>query len=311
MRFWVPTGQFNSEDAVQDSAKNAKLVERDCRESPQNVKNHTIGHILPLGQIDSTDDDFDSKFIVIAYEIANEFGTSINDFSEINLYTREMQDVTVISLENSLNQLIEATLGKGWRVAIFNDQFKSALDFLQKGQQDISSFQQASKNIVDTVHKQIANLKKSTKEKPYKHDIIDLFYADCDTLDAKFCKLHQINQDDQRDTSNKVQIEVMVYDRYANGIRLLSNYESFTSARIRQHSQDNDKVWAFVLKARISVDQPDYLPIRQFNGSTTVSSKQNIQGTCKRIVYTLVNKNYNRWNFISIPTGDKHTYQII
>lgn len=311
MKFWLPTGEFDSEQAVKDQAKNAKSVERDSRENPQNVKTHVIGHILPLGQLDSKDDDFDSKFIIIAYEIANEFGTSVNDFSEINLYTREMQDVTVISLENSLNQLIEATLGNGWRVAIFNEQFKGCLDSLQRNQEDLQQFQQASKIIVDTVYKQLTNLKNSTKEKPYKHDIIDLFYADCDTLDARFCKLHQNQQNDQRDSSSKIQIEIMVYDRYANGIRLLSNYESFTSARIRQHNQNDDKVWAFVLKARICVDQSDYCPVRQFNGNTTVSSKQDIQGSCKRIVYTLVNKNYNRWNFISIPKGDKHTYQIM
>lgn len=48
-----------------------------------------------------------------------------------------------------------------------------------------------------------------------------------------------------------MKIEIMVYDRYANGIRLLTNYESFASTRIRQHEADDEKVWAYVLKARI------------------------------------------------------------
>lgn len=44
----------------------------------------------------------------------------MNDFSEINLYTRESQDIAVLSLENGLNQMIESVMGKGWHIAVFN-----------------------------------------------------------------------------------------------------------------------------------------------------------------------------------------------
>lgn len=56
----------------------------------------------------------------------------MNDFSEINLYTRESQDIAVLSLENSLNQMIESVMGKGWHIAVFNSSFKSVLDELTK-----------------------------------------------------------------------------------------------------------------------------------------------------------------------------------
>lgn len=56
----------------------------------------------------------------------------MNDFSEINLYTRESQDIAVLSLENGLNQMIESVMGKGWHIAVFNSSFKSVLDELTK-----------------------------------------------------------------------------------------------------------------------------------------------------------------------------------
>lgn len=316
MKFWLPTGQFDQEKAVQESIKTAKLVEKASRENPDTVKDYVIGHIIPFGQLDNKDDEFNSKFIFIAYEIASEFGVQVNDFSEINIYTTGVSDVTVQSIENSLNQMIEKSLGKGWRIAVFNSSIKTVFDECSRDSEQLAGIQQMSKNMTDLVAKQLSEMEKSTKDTPYKHDLINLFYADCDTLDAKLYKLKQkdINTQDGSEASevcNRLKIEVMVYDRYANGIRLLTNYEQFASTRIRQHMQDNDKVWAFVLKARISIDQQDYCPVRQFNGSTTVQSKQDIQGCCKRIIYTLVNKNYNKWNFISLPRGDKHSYQIL
>lgn len=316
MKFWLQTGEFDQEKAIKDSIKAAKLVEKASRENPDTVKDNVIGHIIPLGQLDKVVDEFDSKFIFIAYEIASEFGVQVNDFSEINIYTIEISDVTVQSLENSLNQIIEQSLGKGWRIAVFNSQIKAVLDGYRLNNDQLVNIQQIIKEITQLVTRAVEEMKRSTKEKPYRHDLIDLFYADCDTLDAKMYKLktkdtNTSEMSESLETCNKLKIEVMVYDRYASGIRLLTNYEQFTSTRIRQHSQDNDKIWAFVLKARIQVDSSDYCQVRQFNGSTTVQSKQNIQGCCKRIIYTLVNKNYNKWNFISLPKGDKHTYQIL
>lgn len=316
MKLWLPTGQFDQEKAVQDSVKTAKLVEKASRENPETVKNYVIGHIMPLGQLDNQTNEFNSKYIFIAYEIASEFGVQVNDFSEINIYTNGVSDVTVQSLENSLNAMIEQSLGKGWRIAVFNSSLKSVLDEYQKDQEQLTNIQQVSKNIAEIVGKALDEMKNSTKEKPYRHDLINLFYADCDTIDAKLYKLKQKDMNTQDgvengETCNKLKIEIMVYDRYANGIRLLTNFEQFASTRIRQHIQNDDKVWAFVLKARTVQDGPEYCPTRQFNGSTTVQSKNDIQGCCKRIIYTLVNKNYNHWNFISLPIGSKHNYQIL
>lgn len=213
--------------------------------------------------------------------------------------------------------MIEQVLGKGWRIAVFNSSLADAMEELTKGNGTLQDVQLASKAIVDLVSKSLEEMKNSSKEKPYRHDVIDLFYADCDTLDAKLYKLRQKEQNtsegiaEAQDSCNKLKIEIMVYDRYANGIRLLTNFEQFAQTRIRQHSDNDDTVWAYVLKARISVDPVDYCQIRQFNGSTTVQTKTDLQGCCKRIIYTLVNKNYNHWNFISLPKGNKHTYQIL
>lgn len=63
------------------------------------------------------------------------------------------------------------------------------MEELTKGNGNLSDVQLASKTIVDLVAGALDDMKKSTKEKPYRHDIIDLFYADCDTLDAKLYKL--------------------------------------------------------------------------------------------------------------------------
>lgn len=57
----------------------------------------------------------------------------MNDFSEINLYYREGRDTTALSLENSLNQMIEQVLGKGWRIAVFNSSLADAMEELTKG----------------------------------------------------------------------------------------------------------------------------------------------------------------------------------
>ena len=317
MIFYTQTGKFDTDEEVKKENKNAKIVERMCREKPEQVKEYTVGHIIPLGAVDNTKNEFNSKYIIIAYEIASDFGIQVNDFSEINLYTRESQDIAVLSLENGLNQMIESVMGKGWHIAVFNQSFKSVLDELTKTADSIAQLQSASKTIQDIVARAIDQMKKSQAEKPYKHDIIDLFYADCDTLDAKIYKIKSSidnqneQQNEQQDACNKMKIEILVYDRYANGIRLLTNYESFASTRIRQHEADDEKVWAYVLKARIQVDPSDYVQVRQFNGSTTIQTKNDIQGCCKRIIYTLVNKNYTRWNFISLPKGDKHAYQVI
>lgn len=49
-------------------------MEKACREKPDSVKEYAIGHILPLGALDNKKNEFDSKYILIAYEIANDFG---------------------------------------------------------------------------------------------------------------------------------------------------------------------------------------------------------------------------------------------
>lgn len=304
MEIYTQSGKFDTEKVAEMASKEARALEVDSRENPANVNTHNIGYIIPLGALDSNIGEFSSKFILIAYNIAKEFSTNMNDFEELNGSPKELEAAAITRLTQELSNRVEQTLGKGWKIAMFNSNIQEAVSARTRRPGD-DAMSEALCSIKHFVEQSIDGLSKTSEEKPWRHEIVNLFYGDCDVLESTF----KISNAEDKDGEHQVDVSMLVYDNYANGLRILSNRESFATTRIRQHKTGKDKIWAYVLKARTPLDKPEYRPIRQFDGTSIVTT-QDVSGITLRIIYHLVNKNYNKWNFLSLPEGNSRLYKI-
>lgn len=326
MKVYLKNGEFLTEDFLKKTSDNVIGLEEAARTTPKKSLKYPIGYVIPLGTLGNAPNQsvqFKSNFHIVAYIIASDLIDRDLDFEDFNLADRVQDKGQISKLSKALDELAESKLGKGWRITIFNVNLDTVVSSMCKGNNDLDTMRKSMDDLYTIVNSRILQLGKSTAQEPWGHELIDLFYAPLKAVSAEFSKIIKPQATQQpkpklsraqelttkeakkKLTLNKIcegiLIEALVYDDYANGMRLLTNIESFASSKIRIHKLDNSDIYLFVLKARISGDNPEFLPIRQFAGKSKISDTEITSGCVTRIIYNLINKNYAHWSFISIP----------
>lgn len=301
------SGTLNTEELYRTALSNVARVEEATRENPSDSSSYPIGYVIPLGTLGNApnrETQFKSNFSIVAYTIAEGLLDRAIDFEDFNVVDDVIQQGQIYKLSKKLEDLAIASFGKGWKITIFNVTLTTAVDSMSKGVKDIDIMQKSMDSLYSIIESRIEGLKQTSEKKPLKHEVVELFYTPLRAISVSMTK---ILEDKSKSPMNPlgacthITIETLVYDDWANGLRLLTNTESFASSRIRSHQKDN-QVYPFVLKARIAGDTSDFRPVRLFDGQSKVSELKLASGCAERIVYNLVNKNYKHWSFISIPS---------
>lgn len=318
MNIVFKNGKYDNRE-IQDSSRlytevneNMFKIESSSRTSPLDTVNYPIGYIIPLGTLGNSPNkaaEFKSNFHIIAYTLADELMTESklaeDDFVALNINELTSEQGQIAKMVKKIDSLAEEALGKGWHVTIFNVKTALAIDSMCKGNTDIDSMKKAIDDFTNIVNNRVDLLKHTSTKSPWKHELVELFYTPLNAISSSFTKIvdrNSVNDEYPLGQCNNIVIETLVYDSYANGLRLLTNTESFASTKIRQHSDETDNIYLYVLKARINKEDMGFRPVRQFGGKSKVVSTGEVSGCTERIIYNLVNNNYKQWSFISIPS---------
>lgn len=330
MKVYLKNGEFITEEFMKKTADNVIGLEEAARSIPKKSLKYPIGYVIPLGTLGNAPNQsvqFKSNFHIVAYIIASDLIDRELDFEDFNLADRVQDKGQISKLSKALDELAEGKLGKGWRITVFNVNLDTVVSSMCKGNNDLDTMRKSMDDLYTIVNSRINQLSKSNAKEVWPHELIDLIYVPLKALSTEFSKIIKPQTPQQpkpklsrnqelttkeakkKLTLNKIcegiLIEALVYDDYANGLRLLTNIESFASSKIRIHKLDDDNLYLFVLKARISGDNPEFIPIRQFAGKSKISDTEISSGCVTRIIYNLINKNYTHWSFISIPDSLK------
>lgn len=316
MNIVAKNGAFNTEELYKNTNKNLVKVEESSRVNPKDSSKYPIGYVIPLGTLGNAPNQttqFKSNFHLVAYTIADDLLDKTIDFEDFNINDSKIEQGQIYKLIKKLNDLAKSTLGFGWNITVFNVKMSTAIDSMSKGSNEIDMMNKSINDLQTIISNRIGLLGKSNTENAWQHEIIELFYTPLKAISCKFVKLLEKNT--QKDLMplgicNNIIIETLVYDSYANGLRLLTNTESFASSKLRMYN-GNDTIYLLVLKARIVGETDEFRPIRQYGGKSRISKCESISGCAERIIYNLVNKNYKHWSFISIPENlDINLYNI-
>lgn len=289
---------------------NMVKLEEAARNNPLSIDNFPIGYVIPLGTLGNAQnqqEQFSSNFHLVAYTIAKDLRDLSIDFSDFNVNTDQNAQGQVLKLQKRLDELAIRSLGDNWRVTIFNVSLQTTIDSMCKSRQDVDAMAKAMDDLYKIIESRIKGIANSNEKNPIHHEIVELFYAPLKALSTSVIKIVEPRSKSASaplGMCNEIVIENLIYDDYANGLRLLANKESFASSKIRRYTSDElHDVILLVLKARILGDDISFRPIRQFAGKSRISVAKTKSGCSERIIYNIVNKNYKHWSFISLP-GD-------
>ena len=289
---------------------NMVKLEEAARNNPLSIDNFPIGYVIPLGTLGNAQnqqEQFSSNFHLVAYTIAKDLRDLSIDFSDFNVNTDQNAQGQVLKLQKRLDELAIRSLGDNWRVTIFNVSLQTTIDSMCKSRQDVDAMAKAMDDLCKIIESRIKGIANSNEKNPIHHEIVELFYAPLKALSTSVIKIVEPRSKSASaplGMCNEIVIENLIYDDYANGLRLLANKESFASSKIRRYtSNELHDVILLVLKARILGDDISFRPIRQFAGKSRISVAKTKSGCSERIIYNIVNKNYKHWSFISLP-GD-------
>lgn len=288
--------------------KSAREIEILSRQNPSQITNNIIGYIIPLGTIDKNLKEFDSNYQLIAYYVAKDFTENAEGIIRPEVKASSVEAATIVTVNKKLTQLAETYLDSGWNITIFNNTMSNTIEYLNKDSTDIEELQKTILALQRLVEDRLKALKSSSKDSVWKHEVIELFYTSLNCIQCNIYIDKSVRE--VEGTIGPLTIDTLTYDDYANGMRLLSNVESFATTKIRQHIDIDDKrVYPYVMKARVIGDKSEYRPIRAFNGDSIISGQKSLSGCTMRIVYNIVNKDYECWTFLSLPR-DSSAYNV-
>lgn len=310
MKVTTSTGAIETNELSTKVNINMVKLEEAARNNPLSIDNFPIGYVIPLGTLGNAQnqqEQFSSNFHLVAYTIAKDLRDLSIDFSDFNVNTDQNAQGQVLKLQKRLDELAIRSLGDNWRVTIFNVSLQTTIDSMCKSRQDVDAMAKAMDDLYKIIESRIKGIANSNEKNPIHHEIVELFYAPLKALSTSVIKIVEPRSKSASaplGMCNEIVIENLIYDDYANGLRLLANKESFASSKIRRHtSNELHDVILLVLKARILGDDISFRPIRQFAGKSRISVAKTKSGCSERIIYNIVNKNYKHWSFISLP-GD-------
>lgn len=310
MKVTTSTGAIETNELSTKVNINMVKLEEAARNNPLSIDNFPIGYVIPLGTLGNAQnqqEQFSSNFHLVAYTIAKDLRDLSIDFSDFNVNTDQNAQGQVLKLQKRLDELAIRSLGDNWRVTIFNVSLQTTIDSMCKSRQDVDAMAKAMDDLYKIIESRIKGIANSNEKNPIHHEIVELFYAPLKALSTSVIKIVEPRSKSASaplGLCNEIVIENLIYDDYANGLRLLANKESFASSKIRRYTSDElHDVILLVLKARILGDDISFRPIRQFAGKSRISVAKTKSGCSERIIYNIVNKNYKHWSFISLP-GD-------
>lgn len=301
-------GNFDTQTLAKNVNDNIINVEKASRSNPCDAVKYPIGYVLPLGTLGNAPNQptqFKSNFHLIAYTITNDIIDKKYDFEDFNIESGKYENTHLARVNKELDDIAKVTFGDGWHITIFNVSINTALESMCKGSNNVDAMKKSAGDLCTIVKNRINALNSSTETNPWKHELIQLIYAPLRAISINFTKYIEPRSRNEKTPTgicNSMVFEALVYDHYANGLRLLSNIESFASTKIRQYSSDKDDTYLFVLKAKVQNEEDEFIPVRQFCGKSTVSNTPLQSGCSERIIYNIVNKNYKHWSFMSIPS---------
>lgn len=309
MKIHTLNGVIDTSNIQKELKNNVVELEKSLRECPSTAYKYDIGYIIPLGTLGnapSHDSQFTSNFQIVAFNIEESLLSKSEDFLDFNL--DELTDHGHITkLLKKVNDLAELELGPGWKIGLFNVKTAVTIESMCHGAKDASDMRAASDDLYNKISQRVGLLKSTTADNPWQHEVVTLFYAGLSALNIEAYKRIEVKKikDEKAGITKQescigIMIEALVYDKYANGLRLLCDTEQFASSKMRQHT-DASPTYLYVLKARIYEDEKEFIPIRQFGGESKVSNIDIKSGCSERIIYNIINKNYKHWSFISIP----------
>lgn len=312
MKVTTSTGAIETNELSTKVNINMVKLEEAARNNPLSIDNFTIGYVIPLGTLGNAQnqqEQFSSNFHLVAYTIAKDLRDLSIDFSDFNVNTDQNAQGQVLKLQKRLDELAIRSLGDNWRVTIFNVSLQTTIDSMCKSRQDVDAMAKAMDDLYKIIESRIKGIANSNEKNPIHHEIVELFYAPLKALSTSVIKIVEPRSKSASaplGLCNEIVIENLIYDDYANGLRLLANKESFASSKIRRYTSDElHDVILLVLKARILGDDISFRPIRQFAGKSRISVAKTKSGCSERIIYNIVNKNYKHWSFISLPSDFK------
>lgn len=310
MKVITSTGAIETNELSTKVNINMVKLEEAARNNPLSIDNFPIGYVIPLGTLGNAQnqqEQFSSNFHLVAYTIAKDLRDLSIDFSDFNVNTDQNAQGQVLKLQKRLDELAIRSLGDNWRVTIFNVSLQTTIDSMCKSRQDVDAMAKAMDDLYKIIESRIKGIANSNEKNQIHHEIVELFYAPLKALSTSVIKIVEPRSKSASaplGLCNEIVIENLIYDDYANGLRLLANKESFASSKIRRYtSNELHDVILLVLKARILGDDISFRPIRQFAGKSRISVAKTKSGCSERIIYNIVNKNYKHWSFISLP-GD-------
>lgn len=312
MKVTTSTGAIETNELSTKVNINMVKLEEAARNNPLSIDNFPIGYVIPLGTLGNAQnqqEQFSSNFHLVAYTIAKDLRDLSIDFSDFNVNTDQNAQGQVLKLQKRLDELAIRSLGDNWRVTIFNVPLQTTIDSMCKSRQDVDAMAKAMDDLYKIIESRINGIANSNEKNPIHHEIVELFYAPLKALSTSVIKIVEPRSKSASaplGMCNEIVIENLIYDDYANGLRLLANKESFASSKIRRYtSNELHDVILLVLKARILGDDISFRPIRQFAGKSRISVAKTKSGCSERIIYNIVNKNYKHWSFISLPRDFK------
>lgn len=312
MKVTTSTGAIETNELSTKVNINMVKLEEAARNNPLSIDNFPIGYVIPLGTLGNAQnqqEQFSSNFHLVAYTIAKDLRDLSIDFSDFNVNTDQNAQGQVLKLQKRLDELAIRSLGDNWRVTIFNVSLQTTIDSMCKSRQDVDAMAKAMDDLYKIIESRIKGIANSNEKNPIHHEIVELFYAPLKALSTSVIKIVEPRSKSASaplGLCNEIVIENLIYDDYANGLRLLANKESFASSKIRRYtSKELHDVILLVLKARILGDDISFRPIRQFAGKSRISVAKTKSGCSERIIYNIVNKNYKHWSFISLPSDFK------
>ena len=311
MKFVAKNGEFETNDLYTKVCMNTINIEKKSKENPLEVDKYPIGYVVPLGTLGNAPNaqtQFSSNFHLIAYTIAKDLIDVSIDFEDFNIKSSDKAQGHILKLSKRLDDLAERTLGTGWHITVFNVNLQTTIDSMCKGANDVDTMSKTMDEFYSIMESRLKVLANSSQNNPIKHEVVELFYAPLRAISKSITKIVESRSKSTvtpLGVCNDIIIETLVYDDYANGLRLLANTESFASSKIRQYraTEGGGEVYLLVLKARLAGEDINFRPIRQFAGKSRISVGKTSSGCSERIIYNLVNKNYKHWSFIALPMG--------
>lgn len=329
MKIKTLSGVIDTQELYNKACNNLVKIEELLRTSPYEICRYPIGYLLPLGTLGNARDkkeQFKSNFNIVAYTLPDYLRTNYKDFEDLNITDpNEPVGQIVKDLQSQLNAIAGRFFGKNWTITMFNSSLSMTIESMHKTEGQAQLLKKNADELLSIVQNRVRGLGKSVipnnaddsneinldKVVAHPHEVVEFTYQ---PFRAMSLKIKPIKAD--IDSSKKIYssstkkmleiqkcdellIETMIYDNWANGLRLLSNIESFISTVIRSNTCDHAIVLA--LKARKYEEDPYFVPIRQFSGESKIATTDISSGCTERIIYNTVNKNYRFWSFLSLP----------